>query len=119
MNCLQPGVDHDGDTSHSAADDRWLVKLGYGTSAPGSGGTEIDAQWFFTATSGEELRGLFPNTAVYADITSGDNIYVSIAGPDTNEPKSVIVHAMEAPVASGGGSTTGIAPLIGGGGLLT
>lgn len=118
VNCLMPGVDADGDATIPSADDQWIMKLGYGTSPPGSGGTEIDAVWYFATTGTEEVRGLFPNTPVYADISSGDNIYVNIAGPDPNEAKSVIVHAMECPVASGGGSTGG-APLIGGGGLLS
>ena len=118
VNCLMPGVDADGDATIPSSDDQWIMKLGYGTSAPGAGGTEIDAVWYFATTGSEQLTGLFPNTAVYADISSGDNIYVNIAGPDPNESKSVIVHAMECPVASGGGSTGG-APLIGGGGLLS
>lgn len=118
VNCLIPGVDADGDVTIPAADDQWLIKIGYGTNPPGSGGVEIDAVWYFATTGTEQLRGLFPNTPVYADVTSGDNIYCAIAGPDTNEPKSVIVHAMECPVASVGGATSGQA-LIGGGGLLS
>ena len=118
VNCLMPGIDPDGDSSIPAADDQWLVKIGYGTSPPGSGGTEINAVWYCATSSSEEVKALFPNTPVYADISSGDNIYVNIAGPDSNEAKGMIVHAMECPVASGGGSTGG-APLIGGGGLLS
>ncbi len=101
VNCLIPGVDANADTFIPSNDDQWLLKLGYGTSAPGSGGTEIDAVWYFTAHSDESMRGLFPNTPVYADISSGDNIYVAINGPDPNEPKSVIVHAMQCPVRGG------------------
>ncbi len=117
VNCLMPGVDNDTDASTAAANDQWIMKIGYGTSAPGSGGTEIDAVWYFGTTGNEEIRGLFPNTPVYADISSGDNIYVNIAGNSTSTPKSVIVHAMECPVASGG-ATSGQA-LVGGGGLLS
>ncbi len=117
VNCLMPGVDNDTDASTASANDQWIMKLGYGTSAPGSGGTEIDAVWHFASTGNEELRGLFPNTPVYADISSGDNIYVNIAGNSTTTPKSVIVHAMECPVASGGG-ITGVSTLVGGTGLV-
>ena len=118
VNALMPGVDPDGDTVIPGSDDQWLLELGYGTSAPGSGGTAIDATYYFYTNSTENVGRMFPNTPVYADISSGDNIYVRIAGNDLNEPKTVIVHAMECPVASGGGSTGG-GPLIGGGGLLS
>jgi len=117
VNCLMPGVDFDGDSGTSSTHDQWVLKLGYGTSAPGSGGTEIDAVWYFAQSGGEEARGMFPNTPIYVDISSGDNIYANIAGNTSGDSKSVIVHAMECPIASGGG-TTGGAPLVGGGGLL-
>jgi len=99
VNCLIPGLDQAGDDLASAADDQWLLKLGYGTSAPGSGGTEIDAVWYFATTGNEQVRGVFPNTPIYADIPSGDNIYVNINGRLASQIKSVVVHAMECPPA--------------------
>jgi len=99
VNCLIPGLDQAGDDLSSAGDDQWLLKLGYGTSAPGSGGTEIDAVWYFATTGNEQVRGVFPNTPIYADIPSGDNIYVNINGRLASQIKSVVVHAMECPPA--------------------
>jgi len=101
VNCLMPGVDASPDTQLPSLDDQWLLKLGYGTSAPGSGGTEIDAVWYFVADSGEYVNGVFPNTPIYADIPSGDNIYVNINGNDSGEVKTVVVQAMECPVRGG------------------
>ena len=117
VNCIMPGFDADSDTVLPGSDDQWILKLGYGTNPPGSGGTEIDAIWYFATASQENTRGVFPNTPVYADISSGDNIYVNIAGNDPNEPIGVVVHAMECPVASGGG-ITGVSTLVGGTGLV-
>ncbi len=97
VNCIVPGTDAAGDDRLSEADGFALIKLGYGTSDPDSGGTEIDAVWIVKSSGREYIISVFPNTPVYADITSGDNIYASINARSTSALQSVIVHAMQCP----------------------
>ena len=103
-NVFAIAIDGLGDTVFSAGDQDTLVQLGYGSSAPGSGGTAIEAIFRSIFTTAEAINGPFPAIPVYADLASGETLWARVAGADTTA-RGIVVHAMECPAAVGGGSS--------------
>ena len=81
-----------------------LVKIGYGATAPGSGGTEISAVWHFGAGAGTEaVAGPFPDWSVYAVVGSGVKLWAAIASGETENRGIIIYGATGTVVTAGGG----------------
>lgn len=102
-----PSFDFLGDTTNTVSED-CLLQLGYGATAPGAGGTAIEAYWTFYSTGSEATAGPFPADPVYTAVASGTKIWARLAGGHT-ENRGVAVYAWNGTVVTAGGA----------GGLLT
>lgn len=108
------GYDHLGDTTALTND--VLVKIGYGATAPGSGGTEIAWTWSFSQTNAEDIAGPYPDVWVYAAVSSGTKLWAAIAASGT-ENRGITIHAASGDAIAGGAAVTypqliGTGPLV-------
>lgn len=103
-NLIIPSYDPLGDTTVSVLD--MLVQLGFGATAPGSGGTAIDGYWHFSTDGNEAVHGPWPMEPLYAVIGSGVKLWARIASGGT-ENRGIAIHCASGTVVtpgSGGGS---------------
>lgn len=106
-NLFMPSLDQLGDTSIETSD--VMLQLGYGATAPGSGGTAIEGYWVFPTTTAELIDGPFPPRPMYADVASGTKLWARLASNAT-ENRGVSIIGMEGTAPAGGGG--GTAPLF-------
>lgn len=107
-NVFMPSVDPLGDTAITGNGSHQLIQIGFGASAPDAGGTAINATWRINGNSGEMMDGIFPTSAVYADLASGQTLWARMASGTEVDARGVIIHAVECPAAvAGGGVMTG------------
>ena len=80
--------------------------MGYGSSAPGSGGTAFDATWMMEMGSDESASAPFPPIPIYADLASGETLWVRTATQQAAEVRGVVIQATEGAAVAGGGGAS-------------